>query len=107
MGHIEQEEKAKVGTATGDAKAWLAEMERELDGLDKTADPPFKAAELTARLKTLEGACDPIMSKPKPMPKPEPPPPVDPAPDAPPPDEGAAAEPADPAPAKPDNMDVD
>jgi len=111
--HIEQEEKAKVGTATGDAKAWLAEMERKLDGLDKTADPPFKAAELTARLKTLEGTCDPIMSKPKPIPKPDPtPPPAEPAKeatDAPPPDEGAAAEPppAEPSPTKPDNMDVD
>jgi len=108
--HIEASDKAKVGAEAESARTYLAEMTGKLDGLVPTADPPFLASELTAKLNSLKDVCEPIMKKPKPPP---PPPPAAPAAA-----EEAAAESAAPAeaaseaesaqsPPPPDNMDID
>merc|ERR1719203_23642 len=91
--HIEASDKAKVGAEAESARTYLAEMTGKLDGLVPTADPPFLASELTAKLNSLKDVCEPIMKKPKPPP---PPPPVAPA--------AAEAESAQ-NPPQPENMD--
>merc|ERR1719223_1909881 len=96
--HIEQEQKDKVSSECSAAQAWMAELQAKLEGMAPTADPPFKAAEVTAKVAELSGSCEPILRTPKPLPKvePAPEPPAD-APAA----DGEAAKPT------PDNMDVD
>jgi len=113
--HISTEEKQKVAAECAQAQAYMAEAEAKLQALDKTTDPPIKAAEITAKASSLSALCMPIMNTPKPLPmEPEPAP----APAAEAPDdtnasaagEPAAAGTAEPAvddTAKPDNMDVD
>ena len=116
--HIEQEQKDKVSAECSAAQAWMAELQAKLDGMAPTADPPFKAAEVTAKAAELSASCEPILRTPKPLPKVEPAP--EPPADAPaaegeaPAAEGEAAAAgaeaaADGEAAKPtpDNMDVD
>jgi len=111
--HISTEEKQKVAAECAQAQAWMAEAEAKLQALDKTTDPPIKAAEITSKASSLSAMCTPIMNTPKPLPK-EP----EPAPAAEVPDDAAAADAATTEPAtepageetpasKPDNMDVD
>jgi len=107
--HIEASDKAKVGAEAESARTYLAEMTGKLDGLVPTADPPFLASELTAKLNSLKDVCEPIMKKPKPPP---PPPPVAPAAAeapaedaAPAPATSEAESPQNPPPAE--NMDID
>lgn len=88
-------------------------MQGKVASLAPTADPPIKAADVSAKATALEAVCDPIMRTPKPVPK------VEAAPEPAPAAEGEAAKPAEgeaaaeaPAPAAeggsvPDNMDVD
>lgn len=109
--HIEKEQKDKVGKECEAAKAFVAQMQAKLEGLAPTSDPPFKAAELSAKAAELAATCEPIMRTPKPLPKVEPAPEPAPAADAPAADAPAAdvksdatAEGAAPV---PDNMDVD
>merc|ERR1719217_1517133 len=85
--HISTEDKQKVATECATAQAWLADVEAKIGSAAKTADPPVKAAEISAKASALSAVCAPIMSTPKPLP-------VEP--------EGEAA-----AGPKPDNMDVD
>lgn len=113
--HISTEDKQRVASECAQAQAWMAESKAKLEALAKTVDPPIKAAEITAKAKSLTAVCAPIMNTPKPLPmEPEPAP----APAAEAPDdtnasaagEPAAAGTAEPAvddTAKPDNMDVD
>ena len=114
--HIEKEQKDKVAAECAAAQALLAGWMGKVEGLAPTADPPFKAAEVSAEAAKLSASCEPIMRTPKPLPKVEPAPAAaaaegeaaaaaegEAAADA--PAEGADA-PA-PAPAAPDNMDVD
>eukprot|EP00908_Phaeocystis_cordata_P011024 Transcript_21867.p1 GENE.Transcript_21867~~Transcript_21867.p1 ORF type:complete len:820 (-),score=464.81 Transcript_21867:172-2631(-) len=112
--HIEKEQKDKVAAECAAAQALLAGWMGKVEGLAPTADPPFKAAEVSAEAAKLSASCEPIMRTPKPLPKVEP---------APAPAEGEAAAAAEgeaaadapaegadapaPAPAAPDNMDVD
>ena len=111
--HVEKEQKDKVASECAAAQAWMAELQGKLEGLPPTADPPFKAAEVTAKVATLSSTCEPILRTPKPLPKVEPAP--APAEDAPAADADAAADaPAADADADapagtptPDNMDVD
>jgi heat shock protein 4 len=116
--HVEKEQKEKVASECAAAQAWMAELQGKIEGMAPTADPPFKAAEVTAKVTTLSSTCEPILRTPKPLPKVEPAP--EPAADAPAADgeapaaDGEAAADAD-APAAdgeapkptPDNMDVD
>merc|ERR1719424_1162473 len=117
--HVEKEQKEKVASECAAAQAWMAELQGKIEGMAPTADPPFKAAEVTAKVTTLSSTCEPILRTPKPLPK------VEPAPDAPAADGEAPAadgeapaadgEAAADAPAAdgeapkptPDNMDVD
>ena len=75
--HIEKEQKDKVSSECSAAQAWMAELQAKLEGMAPTADPPFKAAEVTAKVAELSGSCEPILRTPKPLPK------VEPAPDNP------------------------
>jgi len=111
--HIEKEQKDKAAAEVEAAKTFLAEMQGKVASLAPTADPPIKAADVSAKATALEAVCDPIMRTPKPVPK------VEAAPEPAPAAEGEAAKPAEgeaaaeaPAPAAeggsvPDNMDVD
>ena len=118
--HIDKEQKDKVAAEVEAAKAFLAEKKAAADALAPTAEPPFKAADVTAKAAALSGTCEPILRTPKPVPKVEAAPEVKPAegeakPEgeaaaaaegaAEPPKEGEAAE--KPAAAANDNMDVD
>ena len=114
--HVEKEQKEKVASECAAAQAWMAELQGKIEGMAPTADPPFKAAEVTAKASTLSSTCEPILRTPKPLPKVEPAP--EPAADAPAADGEAPAadgEAAADAPAAdgevpkptPDNMDVD
>ena len=80
-------------------------MVAQIAALDKATDPPFKAAELSAKASALTAVCAPIVATPKPAPPPEPALPLEaeaPAADGeeqpPPAEEGAKPE---------ENMDVD
>ena len=114
--HVEKEQKDKVSSECAAANMWLAELQAKIEGMAPTVDPPFKAAEVTAKVATLSSTCEPILRTPKPLPKVEPAP--EPAADAPAADGEAPAadgEAAADAPAAdgevpkptPDNMDVD
>ena len=48
--HIEKEQTDKVSSECSAAQAWMAELQAKLEGLAPTADPPFKAAEVTAKV---------------------------------------------------------
>ena len=51
--HIEKEQKDKVSSECSAAQAWMADLQAKLEGMAPTADPPFKAAELTAKVAEL------------------------------------------------------
>merc|ERR1719311_158846 len=62
--HIEKEQKDKAAAEVEAAKTFLAEMQGKVASLAPTADPPIKAADVSAKATALAGVCDPIMRTP-------------------------------------------
>uniref|UniRef100_H2ZJ31 Uncharacterized protein n=1 Tax=Ciona savignyi TaxID=51511 RepID=H2ZJ31_CIOSA len=82
--HIQQEDVDKVKKSSESTAQWYNEMMQKQSALPKPSDPIVTVAEITGKLKTMEGICNPIINTPKPEVKEVPPADAEPAAEVPP-----------------------
>uniref|UniRef100_H2ZJ36 Heat shock 70 kDa protein 4L n=1 Tax=Ciona savignyi TaxID=51511 RepID=H2ZJ36_CIOSA len=107
--HIQQEDVDKVKKSSESTAQWYNEMMQKQSALPKPSDPIVTVAEITGKLKTMEGICNPIINTPKPEVKEVPPADAEPAAEVPPSKDTAkdAKDTKDPAEEPKVDMDLD